>query len=287
MNAIFVPHPNARYLAVGAKVYSMPNTGTWRTHYFKKWMVEKLPVTASAPSTKYGQAREVVVKVKPDRLNYFTNPSAEVDATGVTGTGAGGTPTITASAVRAAPGYGVQSFLLTSTVAGTNLSMLWNAGVTLQPGDWVVSWWAYSANVPRTAGPTFGWNVGGAHTVPKINTRIEANKWTRVWGWFTLPVATNTVSILFDHQADTSQGIGATLNIDNVLFEKGRVLRDYFDGSFSADTVWEAGGTTGKTRSYLYKNRAERYAAIKRVLKDNVPLGIGTADPQFGTLPAS
>lgn len=76
MSAVFVPHKNARYLSVGARVYSVPNTGANRTQYFKKWMVQKAAVGDTVPSPTYSPARSVKVTLRPTR----TLSAAEIAA---------------------------------------------------------------------------------------------------------------------------------------------------------------------------------------------------------------
>ena len=252
MNAVFVPNPKTRYLAVGARVYSVPNTGTWRSQYFKKWMVEKANVGGSVPSPKYGQAREVVVYVKPDRLNLTKNPGFAVDTTYWTG--------LTRAAYAASPsGYagqitlaGAASGTVTHTLSGLKVGQQYTASVLVA-----------STNPIMVDGLPFG-----TTPVRRTVTFVAAT---------TSPVLTFTVG----------PAVGSTIvSFYAMIVERGPSVGTYFAGSTSADTVWETGGTTGLSRSYLYKNKADRYAAIKRVLADNVPLGIGVAEPVFGTLPA-
>lgn len=273
MHAAFVPHPDTRYLGVGAKVYSMPSSGSWRTQYFKKWMVEEAGVGNTTPSTEYGAAREVIATVRPDRLNYFRNPSFEVDASGfIAGQGAP-TRNIDNTHVQ----FGAQALLLESTVAAADMSVLWGSQVALPVDVWTMSWYIWTP-IARDV-----WLDGVSGASSQV-TRVMPNKWVRVHATFELTTAA-VQALTFHASADSSQPSGTQIWADGFLLERGEELRDFFDGSWSADTIWETGGTTGLTRSYLYKNRAERYAALKRVLADNVPLGIGIHEPVFGTLP--
>lgn len=267
-NAIFVPHRRAKYLAVGAKVYNLPNTGTFRSQLFKKWMVEKASPEDVKPTAKYRQAREVVVKVRPDRINLSTNPGAEVDTTDW-GVSAGSLVRSTAQARS-----GLASFAWT-TAGAASISHEFEGKPSRQYTVSVFVRGSGQAQIRLLSDP------GGVVTA--LGQPVVLNDvWTRLWvtGTFAASATSFFLSVL-------QLGGGAqVMNLDDALIERGAVLGDPFDGSTSADTSWETGGTTGKARSYLYKNRAARYAAIKRVLDDNVPLGIGIAEPEFAVLPA-
>lgn len=96
-------------------------------------------------------------------------------------------------------------------------------------------------------------------------------------------------------EVDIVQSGGGSLSplvlITNVLIEAGEPsfgeIPTYFDGSMLPDALWEQNGNPGNTRSYYYKNRAERRAALMRILAKHIPMGIGIAEPQFAVLPES
>lgn len=68
---------------------------------------------------------------------------------------------------------------------------------------------------------------------------------------------------------------------DEVTITPGTEPIPYVDGSLGDDYLWEEGGTAHDARSYYYENRLDRVEAIRRALRDSVPLGIGVAEPKF------
>lgn len=289
-HAVFVPHRETKYLAVGAKAYAMPNTGAWRSQYFKKWMLEQAPVDAAMPSESYHPAREVVVTVKPDRLNYAPNPSFEVGTSAVQVLGDDTVDRI--SVEDAAEGVSFARIVRGSTSGST----LFQYTPVIYPHNQWISWRMAARLSPTSPVDTSRFDIGvrcftedGVDLGPAdgAGTSVVLTKsWQIIGldGGRTLDdVAVNHVRFLFTPSATLASGCG--VDLDGILIEPSPRVGLYFDGSTSADTIWETGGVAGASRSYLYKNRAERFGVIKRTLKANVPLGIGIADPIFGTLP--
>jgi hypothetical protein len=281
-SAVFVPHRRARYLGVGARLLSVPNSGARRNQYFKKWMVEKAPVADAMPTGRYRKAREIEVRLTADRINYYPNPSFEVD---VADHVANANTTI--ARTTAAAHSGTAALRITATAGGDASAR------TAAESIPVVAGWPMSAGFALRAATTgrtvqawfqFYDSAGGSLTTSQVISVVSVqNAW--------IPVMLNNV--IAPEGAETASlnwkivgaGAGESHDVDSVIVERERVAGTYFDGSFSADTIWEKGGTPGKCRSHLYKNRAARAAAIQRVLEDNVPLGIGIARPVFGVLP--
>ena len=317
-NAVFVPHRNTRYLAVGSKVYGLaPQSTKLGPHYFQKFQLEKAIVGSSMPSA-YSTARQVRVNINPDRLNYFTNPGFEVDlddmilgansSTDVDGgipdqeaaveldggtpadTGSGeffdggdptgsGTANDTLSQDTTSYKYGSTSLKITSAEISPMIAVGWDGGTDLPKGDWMISWYAWSP-VGRWCTAVVNWPGGSTSTTPVY---VPPGQQKRVYGHFYLPEKANPI-VSFQHESSGDQPVGSSVNMDAVLLERGTALQDYFDGSTNEDTMWETGGVVGSTRSYLYRNRAERLAVVKRVLAENVPMGIGVGTPVLGVL---
>lgn len=283
--AVFTPHRSTKYLAVGAKVYSMPNTGP-KGQFFKKWMVEQTEVGRSTPAAKYGLAREVIVTVKPDRLNYCPNPGFEVNASQWLIV-SGGPATI--ARTTAVANTGTAAGQITGTGSGDAVAR-WGSTVTPTiPGDtWSAKFSARPDTVARRGSISLLFADSSGATVqvtPEVEFVEVLGRWVEAKVENVVaPANTAYVAVRY-----TIKGLvnGEVHYLDSVLLEKDDTVGPYFDGSTSADTIWETGGTVGASRSYLYKNRADRYAAIKRVLRDNVPLGVGIAEPVFGTLPVN
>ena len=268
MYATFVPHRDTQYLGIGSKVYDLANV--WpRRQTFKKWMVEKTEVGRTVPSAKYAKAREVRVRVHADRINYAINPKFDSDTTGWSVSG--GTLTRVTSTSRSGPASGQ---LVTAAPQSA-----YTDDIPVNGDQWVaVSVYVQGdgeARIHVEADP-------GAVTIGSSTSALLDSSWRRFTVVVKTPESAEAISVSVDQLSTGNH----TLYISDLLVERDEVVREYFDGSTSADTLWETGGVPGNTRSYFYKNRVERYAAIKRVLEDNVPLGIGIAEPEFATLPA-
>jgi hypothetical protein len=227
------------------------------------------PGSTIPPSPKYRKAREVVVTVKPDRINLAANPGFEVDTSNVS-VDAG---TLTRVTTTSRSGAACGQWVTTAVSAGYTqpTAIPGRPSTTYTMSVWVKG--SGSARIRMGSGPG-GYVVATSNTVELVDSA-----WTRLHVTGVTRPDTANVYLIFDQMSAGAQ----TMYLDDILVERGTELRDYFDGSTSVDTLWE--GAVGTSRSYLYKNRAARYAAIKRVLEDNVPLGIGVAEPVFGTLP--
>jgi hypothetical protein len=284
INTVFVPHKKARYVGVGAKFYGVPATGVHRNQFVKKVMLEKAYLGGTYPTTPYSAAREVEATVRPSRVNYLVNPSFEVDLTGWL-SGAGGTLVRDTTRARS----GSASGRITAVSAG-NVSVLTNVttgGVPVTQGRSLsAKIYVQPATLTRTVRLYF--QFYGPDKTALVNSTSQdtvetTNDWTpALLENILVPAgagyATLVVQIL-------GAGAGEVHYIDNGIIEKAAKTGEYFDGSTSGDTIWEVGGTVGSTRSYLYPNRAARATAIKRILQNNVPMGIGVGDPSFGVLP--
>jgi hypothetical protein len=251
-SAVFVPRRDAKYLGVGTKVLNVPTKASG-PHYVQKFMLEKAHLGGTFPSAPYSKAREIRVTVKPDRLNYSVNPRLAIDTTNWTGV------------AREARGVYFIGAVTGNTVTHTVPNLV--VGRT-----YVASLYA-DADETSSVTPSIS---SGATMLAASSAQVSASP-GRVSVVFTATATTVVLQVVVS---------SLTTNLYQTLVERGTTVRPYFDGSSNADTIWERGGTIGKTRSYLYTNRASRYDAIKRVLKENVPMGIGVAEPIFGTLPA-
>ncbi len=316
-HAIFVPHPDTRYLGIGARIYDVPNSGTYRTQYFKKWMLEKTPVGVNAPSAKYGKAREVQVFVKPDRINLATGTSQWTAISGllteesfyearIDNDTTDSTLGLRLNDLAARAG---ENYWLVSEVYTNHPTILLHAEwdgqpvngdrVQLAAGRWTPV--AYRHLVQQAKTSRFSWvaDVGVGGPGGTVTSGFTAD--TNDVGTYqsagmnedSTDPGTYIVSPSFQDSGDPGtyttvvNSGGVTVWIRNVLVEKSSASKPpaYFNGSTSADTLWEKGGGIGTSRSYLYKNRQARYDAMKRVLDSNVPMGIGVADPVFATYP--
>ena len=265
------PFNRAPYLAVGSRIASVP---TGEKQFLKKVMVEPAAIGATLPST-YSKAREIQATIHPDRLNFVTNPSFETNTTGWTLNPIGYTAATSLVTSTAQKKFGANSGLVTWPTAGAPGSATGINVTSLVIGrKYIASVWVF---VP-TGSPDVRLSVFGLAS--SQYTGGIKNQWVRRSVVFTATATTHYVMV--DTPTPTA---GNTCYIDGLMVEAGETLRDYFDGSFGPDYLWETAGVAHNARSYFYLNRAERYATVKRIIEQNVPLGIGVADPKFAVLP--
>lgn len=265
-NATFAVPKNAYYIGIGGKYLSMPNTGN-RWQYLTKAQLEVAPLGASVPSA-YSGARELQVTVYPEKINYSPNPAFWVNTnnwigltrTANTGSRSGwsgdasvaGTLTIGHNLQNLIPGKTYLAQFEVTTLSGGTIAVVPN----VSPATGFVG-------VPLAT--SAAQNVGNSKTLVHILFRATASSDLVCFD------ATGTETIrVYSAQVEESDRI---------------VPLTPFDGYTGGDYVWEFGGTNGGTRSYYYKNRAERAAAISRILAENVPMGIGVGAPKFGVPP--
>lgn len=267
-------YPRVAFLGVGARFTTV--LATFKQH-LSEVMLEPADIAGSYPSA-YTPARQVQVVVKPDRLNYSPNPGFEVSTANWAVTGAGVTLTRTAGP----PASGGSAFAgvvavptavaatLQHTVSGLLVGRHYTIsidGLTAALGLGIVL--APVSGATRLGGNTWATSVtDDPKGFQRLSMTFLATATTAVLQ-VTLPALTG----------------GYTFTADNTLVEEGDLVKPYFDASIGPEYLWETGGTPGLTRSYFYKNRPERYAAMKRLLNQHVPMGIGVADPVFATLP--
>ena len=206
--------------------------------------------------------------VKPNRLNYVTNPSFET--TGTTGWSAlGANSSIATDATQFAPDVGTYgnklynagavSLKTTMSATGTGqgcqitVSNLivgrdYTASAYIMPGtgiaDVELSIGGSTGNASESGTPYGGGTYGGGFYggQPSVLAQLTTGQWYRAFCTFTATADSHvlTLSALY--------ATGATFPVsfwtDAVLVEGGQVLQPYFDGSFGVDAFWE-GTITG------------------------------------------
>lgn len=270
ISGVVVPPKKARYMGLGAKFIA--NSGdltVMRPQYLKYAQVERLGVGEDV--TAYSAPREVRTTVRPDRLNWSPNPGLAVNTTnwgGVTRVADAASPTgwagrvTTTNVVNANFGFS-HTIPIVYPDAEYTLSMMVWADRTVAFSCFIANGTILEQRVPKEIGsiPQRLWirfKTDSAGTAPQFN------------GFY------------------ISRGVVANCYSSAAMVEKdGRFDAEYFDGStYGTDSIWENGATAGAARSYYYKNRTERLAALKRLLKENVPFGLPIAEPRMGLLPA-
>lgn len=113
------------------------------------------------------------------------------------------------------------------------------------------------------------------NTTKTSNPNSTVNGWTRLTGTFTippngLPDYRITFEVLF---TDIQTNSPFNFWVDSILLEKGSLVNDYFDGSFgSADYQYEKQNGPD-TRSYYYKDFANKLARINKIVPEYTPVG--------------
>lgn len=258
----------ATYAAVGVKWPALANNAG---QYIDLIQLEKRSGTAP---TAWDSARAVVVKVKPERVNYISNPSLEINTTGWSSVGSN-TPTLSQNSTFFK--YGTKSLKVTLAAnppawsflpwqgAGINISGLTD-GETYVASAWVYREVGCPAVFTVISGQGYGSGTGSAYTGVWERISIQFKK---------LPSTTATFQVVFD-QDTMHAGQAATFYVDGIMCERLSVSRnDYFDGSFPGqDYLWDSAGTPHLTKSYYYSGRREKQYRLESVIKENVPLGI-------------
>lgn len=205
--------------------------------------------------------------VKPNRLNYVTNPSFETGTTGWSAIGA--STSIASDATMFTPDVGLYGNLLynagaislktTITAAGTGqgnqitvsnliIGRRYTASAYIRPDTGIAdvqltiagaTGSAAQAGTPYGAG---GYGAGFYGGLPATLAQLTTGLWYRPSATFTATADSHTLSLT------ALEVSGATYPThfwtDAVLVEDGELLQPYFDGTFGVDAFWE-GSITG------------------------------------------
>jgi hypothetical protein len=301
----------AAYCAVGFSWASVPTGVQQVLTDVQLEYARTAPGVATLPSA-YQHPRQLQVIVKPNRLNYITNPSFAVNTTGWSGIGGSETlaqdstqyPVNLATYDNISYDAGTQSCRV--TLNGVNDSGIQISVPYLIPGD------VYTAScyvLPGTqigdilvqcegayqdlaqliqpqyayGGVNEGYGDGPYGGIGAANSALPTGTWTRVSFSFTATSDTG----LFQIQAIPVTGtiLPVTFWAAAVLLEPGDILMSYFDGNSGSDALWESGGQPGLSRSYYYNQYEYGQGIVTTALNSNTPLGISYAVPLYATPP--
>ena len=288
------------YMAVGFQLNNVPNNAKV---IMTDVQAELASITggfgAAAPSA-YMLPRSVQTIIKPDRMNFITNPSFENGTAGWSAVGSGVLTQDQTTSVGAIivideqqQSSGVSSLKVgVSHASGDGASIQLN---NLIAGDtYIVSAYVQvAANVTdinmTCANGTTSISHGNSGTGydtgtygsgyfggnPASSSVLPTGQWFRIYTTFQPTDVTATLVI-------TANTLSATnIWIDAVLAEPGEVLGFYFDGNFGDNYFWEAGGSPGSARSYFYDEFSVKSQAVTNVLAHHTPLGISYSTPVY------
>jgi hypothetical protein len=295
---------SAAYMAVGFKVASLAASTAEAPNgvNFCDVQVEKVPLVADVtpvPSA-YQLPRALNTIVKPDGLNFITNPAFQVSTAGWTASGGAGIALDTSFFFTGKPAAsGTQSLQVTAPTSGAKVSV---SIPELIAGDEYVVFAhvaAMSDNIediflnvgsasasantfgdPLYGGdPTFpGYGSGPYGGVLSSTTAMTEADWLQPVLIFTAPASTVSLSL---SAVPVTGGTGNMLfNVDAVMLSTGQAAPAYADGN-TDEWQWELGGTPGLSRSYFYQSQQVAARALETVLEEHIPLGISATDPVY------
>lgn len=253
--------------------------------------VWSLQPSATATPSPFEPARQQVITVRANRVNYVTNPSLTNDVVGWWTSG-GGTGTEIAwdgTEGRSEPGALKCSAVYT---AGSNAPLcgtLLQAAGQAAPGmiaGFSGRTYTFSAYVklqadspPIQMNAVFGGGGPGAKTLGTMDTtetEPDGDGYYRLWVTATIPPSLNgsmMMSFGVAGSAWSAHAADVTWWVDDAMAEESPLLGTYFDASLpSPDYVWE--GTAFRSRSHYYQNfRFLRYR-LNDLLSDALPVGV-------------
>jgi|SRR6185437_3486236 len=293
----------AAYMAAGWLFSSLPNNGTVN---LSRIQTEILPITTGysqpAPSS-FDPPRAIHALIKPDRLNFITNPSIETNTSGWSALGSASLSRDATTSVGQIIEY--DDNILTAGVASLKVAVNSNgdgaqisvpnlipgltyiASAYVQAGQGLenilMSVGSGATSVLATGGT--GYSFGGYDEGPYGGISqildLPLTTWFRINCIFTATTDTHILQVSSASAADVAYP--TTMWIDAVLVEPGELLQFYFDGSFGTNYSWE--GTVNLSRSYYYDQEQLKKNAVLNILDGHTPLGITFDSPLYNTPP--
>lgn len=276
---VLYPPKTARYIVPKIVTGSI---GVNKGLYLDAFQMEMLDVNDSPAPTTWVPPRHIHARVQPTRLNYSTNPSFTVSAANLS---KAASVTLTRDPTKAYTGQAALKIEVATPGApvwvrensvldiseGEYLAVSFRsyADVTLSGSYQILLRWLTKTDVP--VGLAYGSTIHNRTGIDWDLQSVVARA----------PAGTDQAYVDLVYSA-TAPAVADTFWIDAVLIEKAAQVGTYFDGSSGADYLWQQGGTPGLTRSYYYADRVKRHYILERTLRENVPLGVSIADPEYG-----
>lgn len=287
----------AAYMAVGFQFNSVPAAGTQN---ISDVQAEILPITTAfaqpAPSS-YDEPRKLHTIIKPNRLNFITNPSFETSTAGWTAVGSASLATDATKTAGNIIEYddfqftaGTKSLNVTVNASGDGTEVTvadlivgdtYIFSAYIQPGPGLLninlSCETGSTSLQATGLPYGGEGYGTGEPYGGILPGVDlpTGSWIRPSFVFTALHSSETIIITSVPGSDVSYP--THFWVDAVMLELGQDINFYFDGSFGTDYFWET--TANLSRSYYYNQYKVRKNAVFNVLQKHTPMGIHFAQP--------
>lgn len=299
-NVIVASSPsNAAYVGV-VPVVIAPGSGGETVYVSGHSLVGTNQVFSEQPAA-YVPARQSVVNVKADRVNYVINAGFNTATTFWTQTNVNtsGTPnpvTVAWDGTTGSPGLGSMkvSFVapsgsftgnMTTGQMGVATNSLYNGSAvpivqTLQVGRT----YTISALVKQGSGCPdvfmnfYDSNFQGVENVStnSFKSSSTVNGWTQISTTFTVPPSglPNYSFYFFVKYSDYVNQPVFYFSVDSILVEESVSPGTFFDGSFaSADYQWESGGSVNNSRAYYYKDYINKLLRLENALSSVLPVG--------------
>lgn len=287
----------AAFASIGFQFTNVPGSGN---QTITDVQTELLPMTTSVPSA-YSLPRQLNVIVKPNRLNFVTNPGFE---TSTANWSALGGATLAQDNTVFLPNVTVIDDVQTSSLNSMKITLHASIdGATITVNNLIVGHQyiatAYvragagianilltcangtgSATGVGTGTSGFGTGIYGGGTYGGVvvsGADLMTGTWFRPAFIFTASASSHSFNVNIVPGSDIVYP--ATIWIDSVMIEAGTDLQNYFDGNFGKNYFWE--GTANLSRSYWYDQYALKGQAVINVLNRHVPLGISFGTPQY------
>lgn len=228
-------------------------------------------INAGVSVLPWEPSRDTRLTLRADRVNYITNPSAEVDTAGWTSY-IGAVTRVNTPAPPVGFNLGSWVFKTTPDVGTADES---GGKIAITPGlpagtTVAVSAWVYC---PRTSARIYLRDQANNDTFATFTVTVVANTWTRIHGVATVPVSRNLELVYIS----PCEGVTANTEFgywDGVLLEIGSAVGTYFDGATSsteAEYVWA--GTAMASRTHYYSRRTTKNYRLNARLGEVLPAG--------------
>jgi hypothetical protein len=292
----------AAYMALGFQWINQANgTSQIMTDAQTEW----LPINGFNAITPraFQSPRQLQIIVKPDRLNYVTNPSFETSTANWSQIGSGQTLAISSN-VPTIPNSpfppGVQSMSVTVTnSSGGGVQITINyliPGRTYMASCWILPDGTSMGDVSGSCGTgsgtitgsmETGYGAGGYGSGPYGGVTPNTTPLTKTWQqlYFSFEATADSHVLQLAPINVTSPVYPYTWDLDAVLVEDGDILNSYFDGNFGEDALWLATGTQNLCQSFYYNQLEFARHIVTDSLNNNTPFGISYASPLYATMP--
>lgn len=292
---------NAIYVALVPVIIT---TGgfTGETVYTSNHSITGASLFLTEIATDYINPRTANVNIKADRVNYAVNGGFNNDTAlwAQTNVGTSGSPNPVTMTWDGTVGYQSVGSMKVSvaspsgTFTGTSNATLGtsnNSKITggtypivqgLKPGHTYIvsSWIRQGPGCPDVYMNFYDGNFLGVSNI-SVNTTEASNpenidgNWTRIQTTYTVPpTGLQDYNFYFFTKFSDISHAPYSFWVDSILVEESDMFNGFFDGGFaSVDYMWESNGIPNLSRSYYYKDYANKKADLINSIRSVLPIG--------------